>query len=322
MSILRRSRQIILKISPAEVLVHRRGFRVSSLGIAKALERIGEEFVAGYHVALEEESVADLGRRLDAATEPRYRGFAFEGAAMALTLLDHVTLRRGRFEEFLSGPGEPHTYMCHVGAGWAVARLPWLRLRLGRTLAQFHPMGRWLVMDGYGFHEGFFRWKRSIERAEPPRGLSGYAARAFDQGLGRSLWFVDGADVARIPETIAGFAATRQADLWSGAGLACAYAGGAGAAGVERLAERASRHRGAFQQGIAFAAKARLRARTPAEHLDPVCLAACRMPAAALADLCDDTLRNLPADGAEPAYEIWRQRIQLELTGYEGKLRG
>jgi enediyne biosynthesis protein E3 len=315
MSILRRSRQVILKISPAEVSVHRRGFRVSEPEIAKALERIGQEFVGGYHVALEEESVTDLGRRLDAGTEPRYRGFAFEGAAMALTLLDHLSLRGGRFEAFLSGPGDPHTYMGHVGAGWAVARLPWLRLRLSNTLNQFHPMGRWLVMDGYGFHEGYFHWKSSIARAEQPRGLTGYAARAFDQGLGRSLWFVDGMDVARIPQTIEAFPAMRHADLWSGVGLACAYAGGAGAVGVERLGQCAGRHRGAFQQGIAFAAKARIRAQTPVEHLDSVCRVACRMPAAVLADLCDETLRNLPADGAEPAYEIWRQRIQLEFTG-------
>jgi hypothetical protein len=268
-----------------------------------------------YHTALQDLSTVELGCRLDAATAPHFRGFAFEGAAMALTLLDHIGWRGGRFAGFLSGPGDPHFYMCHVGAGWAVARLPWLSLGIGKTLDRFHPMGRWLVMDGYGFHEGFFHWKNSIERFERPRGLRGYPARAFDQGLGRSLWFVDGADVTRIPQTVAGFDAARHEDLWSGVGLACGYAGGAGAAAVEKFLERAGRHRGAFQQGVAFAAKARVRARTPAEHLDPVCQAACGMPAAVLADLCDETLRGLPADAAEPAYEVWRQRIQLELAG-------
>ena len=43
---------------------------------------------------------------------------------MALTLLDHIAPGRGRFEAFLAGAGNPHFYMCHVGAGWAVARLP------------------------------------------------------------------------------------------------------------------------------------------------------------------------------------------------------
>jgi hypothetical protein len=37
------------------------------------------------------------------------------------------------------------------------------------------------------------------------------------------------------------------------------------------------------------------------------------VPAAEAARVCDFTLENLPADGAEPAYEVWRSRVQAHL---------
>jgi len=51
-------------------------------------------------------------------------------------------------------------------------------------------------MDGFGFHEGYFQWSRSVRKKALPKGVNGYALRAFDQGLGRSLWFVECADIA------------------------------------------------------------------------------------------------------------------------------
>src|SRR3712207_8380154 len=59
-----------------------------------------------------------------------------------------------------------------------------------------------------------------------------------DQGLGRSLWFVQGADVRRIPATVNAFPAERRPDLWSGLGLACGYAGGRTRAEVDRKSTR------------------------------------------------------------------------------------
>ena len=160
---------------------------------------------------------------------------------MGLTVLDGLKpWRRSRLSAFIAGPGAGHVYMVHVGMGWAIARLPWLRFNLTKYLQRLHPLFRWLTLDGYGFHEGYFNWPRYVENQQAPRRLSAYALRAFDQGLGRSLWFSEGADVARIPTTIEKFAFHRRADLWSGIGLACAYAGGASANTIEVLREEAT----------------------------------------------------------------------------------
>ena len=65
-----------------------------------------------------------------------------------------------------------------------------------------------------------------------------------------------------------------------------------------------------FAQGVAFAAKARLRAGIPADHTERICRTVCEIDCATAAAITDEALENLPPDGAEPAYEIWRQRVE------------
>ena len=225
----------------------RRGFRSGDPQIRQHLERIGRIFVHGYHAALAEDRPERLALGLN-RLEPELHGFAFEGAGMGFCLLDLLTpWNCDRLGRFLVGPAAPHAYMVHVGAGWALAQL---RRRVDRAFTRLDPLLGWLAVDGYGFHHGYFRWPDSVERQRVPRRLSGYARRAFDQGLGRSLWFVEGAEGDRISATIARFPQARHADLWSGVGLACAYAGGVDRAAIEALVLLAGAHHPQFAQGM------------------------------------------------------------------------
>src|SRR5438128_1580806 len=124
-----RLRRTAFGIAPDETTFRKRGFRPGRLEAQTKLEQIGGTFVSGYHAALDSQDTGDLAALLE-AVDLEFRGFAFEGAAMALTLLDHLApWRQSRFAEFLAGPGGRHAYMLHIGAGWAYARLPWLRVR-------------------------------------------------------------------------------------------------------------------------------------------------------------------------------------------------
>ena len=312
-------RRALLGISPAETTFARRRFRGESAAVRERLEKVGRCFVRGYNIALEEDRPLPLAARLEAEVEHEFQGFAYEGAGMALALLDTlIPGRRDRLARFLAGPGQVHAYIVHVGAGWILARLP---ISPERLLARLEDRAlRWLALDGYGFHEGFFRWPRSVVQQAVPRKLRGYARRGFDQGLGRSLWFVDGADVRLIPRTLGAFAEARRPDLWSGVGLACGYAGGRGEADLEVLRRAAGPHAAQLAQGIAFAAKARERAGNPAAHTELACQVICDLSAAAASAVTDDTFRGLPADRpGEPAFEVWRRRIQDRLS--EGSLK-
>src|SRR5262249_1827635 len=146
-------------------------------------------------LALEDDHPEALAHGLH-SVEAEARGFAFEGAAVGLALLDQLTpWRRDRLTVFLEAQGAAHVYMIHAGVGWALARL---RRNVAPVIATLDAVLGWLAVDGYGFHDGYFYWPRYVTNQEVPRHLLGYARQAFDQGLGRSLWFVEGADVIRI----------------------------------------------------------------------------------------------------------------------------
>ncbi len=286
-----------------------RGFHTEDRAKARRLRTIGLSFIDGYNLALDTPPAA-LAGVLD-AIEGEQRGFAYEGAGMALALLDAFTLRPHRLAGFLAGPGRRHVYMVHVGAGWALARL---RRRLHRPLGRLDPLLGWLAVDGYGFHEGYFRWPRSIERGHRPRHLSGPAGRVFDQGLGRSVWFVRGADVERVAATVVAFDPERHPDLWAGVGLAAAYAGGVDPGELVALRDIAGEHAADLAQGAAFAAQARQRAGNPAPHTDAACLVLCELDAGAAAAATDDALAAVPPALGAGRYEAWRAGIRRALT--------
>jgi len=305
-----------LRIADRELSLEYRGFRQPSPAARPALEGVPSSFRDGYDAALDASPTRDhedLRRRLELLPVAQ-RGFGFEGAATALALLDALSpLRRDRWRTFAQGPGQAHIYMVYVGLGFAAARL-----RRSRVFARpgLDPHLRWLVLDGYGFHEGFFR--RAADEPEGCRYRAGsYSRRAFDQGLGRSLWFVEGAAPASVAERVASFPEARRADLWSGVGLAACYAGGVGEQELLELRERAGEHAAHFAQGIAFAAEARERARNVTEMTECACRTVWNGSSVFAAELVRRLRENLPpdgilkrAEGALPAYEIWRNRVR------------
>ena len=165
----------VLSVSIEEARFARRGFQSTSLLQQAKLENIGETFLTGFNLALREPNLERLSA--EANTLPvEMSGFFYEGAGMASALLDGlVPWSSSRFQALLAGPGFAHKYMMHVGAGWALARLP---ARWNRFLMKFDPLLRWLVLDGYGFHEGYFHWPKYVNRhASPPRNDVDHAQR-------------------------------------------------------------------------------------------------------------------------------------------------
>ncbi|MEU4219508.1 DUF1702 family protein [Actinoplanes sp. NPDC026623] len=289
-----------------------RGFHVKSPAARTLLETIGGTFLDGFAIAAEARTPSAAEQPL--TTVPtRFRGFAYEGAAMAFAIRDGLRPGGRNVERFLAGPGADHVYMAYVGVGWAMARLPRLRWP---ALYAADPLLRWLVLDGYGFHQAYFRTERYVyDRYEdtslPWRDVSSrdYAGRAIDQGIGRALWFIGGTDVEVVTGLVERYPRPRWADLYSGIGLAATYAGGATEAELKALWDHAGTHRAQLAQGAAFAAGARARANLVCPHNETATRIFCGQPVALAQKVTDEAMTDLPADGAVPAFEVWRQRI-------------
>jgi hypothetical protein len=310
-----RIRCALFAISPREVTFARRAFVPGAPETVTHLEHIGQMFLAGYNTAVTHGTPNALMSRLS-AVPLSHQGFAVEGAAFAFALLDRLApWRRNRFRVLLRTAAD-HPYMAHIGAGWALARLGLARFRStrSRALARMDPILRWLVIDGYGFHEGYFRRHRAVTEQWEPAEPTSYVCRAFHQGLGRSLWFRECADPARIRAAIFRFPEHRRSDLWSGVGLACAYAGGVSDTAIASIGEYGAAYAAHIAQGVAFAAKARLRARNLVEHTNRACHILCGIDAAEAAAVTDRCLVGLSDTLRVPAFELWRRRIAAHVA--------
>lgn len=314
-SALARWRLRLLGMPFEDLLAERRGFRVSRPAAAVHQAHIAASFWVGYHATLADPRPEPVGRAIE-GLERGWRGFACEGVGMALTLLDALAPWGGRrLAALLAGPAAAHRYLLYLGVGFALARVPWPRRRV---LADLDPLCRWLVFDGCGFHHGFLGGAGSSRARRVRSRLSGYARRVFDQGLGRSVWFVHGMDAEAAGRAIEGFPEERRGDLWSGLGLAAAYGGGAPPPALLELASRSGPWRADLLQGVAFAATARVEGDDLAAHTDEACRTLCGTGAAELTALCQEAARDLPDDGgrldaALPSWEAWRRRVRSAL---------
>ena len=299
----------------SEVTWERRGFYSPDALRQANLEKVVAKFLEGFAYGMGGRSLPDMESSLE-MIEPAFRGFAYEGCSMALAVRDGITpVNRHWVRDLLASRGAAHIYMAYIGVGWAMARLPRVRWR---AIAPRDPLLRWLALDGYGFHQAFFRTRKYVEdqyQAPIPGWPSGYASRAADQGIGRALWFVNGSDVAHVADTIGKFAPSRQADLWSGAALASVYAGGAEAAELEEMVRLAGPYRSNAAQGAAFAAGARVMAGLVTPGTELGVKVHCGMSAAEAAAITDEAKLDLTETGGPvPAYEIWRERTRSQFA--------
>jgi hypothetical protein len=310
-------RRQLLTPALAEVTFERRGFPGAASQAAATLEAVPQAVICGFEWGIEVRSQWELQRRLE-LLEPGLRGFGYEGATMACTVRDAMGPGGRRTRELLLGPGQRHIFLAYIGIGFAMARLPrvlWRKVLPDLPGTPYHPVMSWLAVDGYGFDRAYFETPRWVDEqwvgpSYPWLGCPEYFPRAVDQGVGRALWFIHGAEPAGVAAAVDRFAEHRRADLWAGVGLAATFAGGCPAEGLAALRASAGKYRRELGQGAVFAAKARHYSGTvpPESELGVGVLAGLTVPAAC--GLADDTAVTEPEGGPTPNYETWRRRVR------------
>lgn len=243
-----------------------------------------------------------------------WRGFVYEGAGLGFGIFDHFFPRGRRIQAFVQGPGASYIIPVYIGAGLALSYLH--SKQPERFLARLeNPTFRWMVLDGYGFHKGYFSQRHFLQEKMVPAHLSPYAHRVFDQGLGRSIWFANGENVDQVVAMIATFPETRRADLWSGVGSACSYAGTPmEPLAIEALRTKAGLYKSQLALGAALAANRRYGFGHITSHTELACQIFCGLTGEVAAHLVNNSLENLPTDGVTSLHKIWRERIEARLA--------
>jgi hypothetical protein len=310
-------RRRVLTPQLREVTFAKRGFPPAPAAAIQRLEAIPEAVICGFEWGIDARDQWEVERRLD-LVDAEQRGFAYEGATMAFTVLDAMGRRGHRTRDLLAGPGSRHIFLAYIGMGFAMARLPrplWKKVVPDLTPDPYYPTMSWLAVDGFGFDRAYFDTRRWVDAQQVPapypwEGAPDYFLRAVDQGIGRALWFIHGAQPAEVAATAGRFASQRRPDLWAGIGLAATFAGGCDEEDLAALRQAAGDEWPQLALGTVFAAKARAYSGVVPEHTHAGCAALAGISVDKAVALADGTAPTAADAGAEPAYERWRQRIR------------
>jgi hypothetical protein len=263
--------------------------------VQRHLEGILQVGVDGFQLAMRQPDLDLVVTELERTLDDHHCGFAFEGVGAYLAAIDLTTLgATRRLEGLLRGPGGHHDGLAVLGAGFAVARVPWGRLLWERYRSRLDPLVAWSMADGLGFHQGLFHHRRFVHQCEaPPAYLPTHDLEPFDSGVGRSLWWVEGASPSRIADRIESFPAQRRAELWNGIGTACTYAAGIDEGALRELSRLSAEWRPDFLSGVCFAPLIRKRGRNPSARTDAACRELLRMTADEAADLSESVVAEV-----------------------------
>ncbi|MDJ0697858.1 MAG: DUF1702 family protein [Mastigocoleus sp. MO_167.B18] len=281
----------------------------------KRIRLSSNAFIKGYNTALEVGLSHILLSEIQ-SLDINLRGFAYEGASMGLAMIDYIGFgKQSRFQKFVDR-NPNYKVLIHVGAGFVISVF---NQDIEKSLSSMEPMQRWWAMDGYGFHHGITKWKQSVHKQIVPKKVIGYARRAFDRGLGRSIWFLLCGDINRIVEQLQKFPESRRADMWSGIGVGSTYAGGVSKETLENVKAAAGSYRSYVSLGCTQAARDRYLGNNIVEHNDLACSVYCGMSTESVAKMTIEVMEDLNIDTKEkvfveqPIYEIYREKIRTKL---------
>ena len=309
-----RVRHLAFRQSPRDASFARHGFPGQSSPSRAHLEHVIETFITGFNLALESPDHTALTHQLDTSYAQPYLGFAYEGVGLWLAISDLLMpWSDSRLAWFTKTVAPRHDFIAMVGAGFAVARLPFGLARLESYQRALDPFTAWCVADGVGFHDGFFHWRRYRSGSKPaPMGLHPQNRALFDAGVGRSLWWVYGAEPESIAAAIDRFDVTRRPEMWTGIGTALVYAGGHQPGCEDRLLALAGVNRVDLLTGITLGANMRHKGGNPAPWTDTVCASVMRCPVAEVSSWVDQEVAAY-LDSWDGRAQSMREGCYLEL---------
>jgi enediyne biosynthesis protein E2 len=313
-------RRFLLTPQLREVTFEKRGFPPAPPAAQQRLEAIPQAVICGFEWGIDARSQWEVDQKL-AMVDAELRGFACEGVTMAFTIRD--TMGRGhRSRDLLRGPARQHIFLAYIGMGFAMAHLPrplWKKVIPDLTGDPYYPVMSWLAVDGYGFDRAYFDTRRWVDgqHVPPPYRWDGspdYFTRAVDQGIGRALWFICGAQTPQVAAAVNAFATHRRADLWSGVGLAAGFAGGSEPAALSALRRESGEYASELAVGAVFAAKARSYSGITPPQTELAVAEFVGTSVLGAVELADDTAVPHGSSGSVPAYEVWRENIRSRVA--------
>lgn len=269
------------------------------------IENIRNTFIDALELAAEQPNVPLLITELE-NIGAEFRSIAYEGASVAIAIKDlyedETFSQWNAFKELTQN----HQAQVHAGLGWALSQLS---KPVFPIIDSFTPLMQGRIVDGYGYYDGYFRQRQSIKNKIVPEQFQNSFLAAYDQGIGRSLWYASKGDVTIIPAMVQEFPDLRHTGLWRGIGTACAYVGGCDELTLNLLFNLAEQYQPQLSAGAALAARARAHANSPSSGSQLACELWCKL---SVKDAMILTVKTETASNENPTdgYNNWLIEIE------------
>ncbi len=235
--------------------------------IASKIESIFAIFQIAQESASTIEDVNELIKKSE-ETPIEFLSVAYEGAAMELALRDFSEGDKIDRWKALLEKSKKHACQIYIGMGWAIAKEKRFPITF---LEQINYNMQYRIWDGCGYYDGIFRQRHVIKGQNRFEYIEQKNYQAYDEGLGRSLWYLSKGDVTKATEMVYSFSSERQSDLWRGIGIACSYVGGFDEQILNALISSAKKHSTQLGIGAAMVAKSRIDANCLTNEIELAC---------------------------------------------------
>jgi hypothetical protein len=241
-------------------------------------------------------------------TDAQFRSIAYEGSSMARGLLD---IAEGdsldRWLIYLDRT-KAHAVQVHIGLGWALAQR---QVPIFPRIQNLSPIIQARVLDGVGYYEGMFRNRTTIRDKVIPEDIKGDDLRAYDQGVGRCLWYMAKGNLVQLQKLVDGFIDERKPDLWRGIGIASSYVGGGDESTFKEMFDLAVSYQVQLASGAVFLTHSRAKAGTLNAETEFFCRLWCGLSAPEVISLIESAEPN-PAESHD-SYVRWVKGIEQSL---------
>jgi len=243
------------------------------MSLSERMQQIQSAFLEAKEFALLANQKEQLSDFLSAISGD-FSSVSFEGVSMGLAINSYnKTKTLSEWNWLIEKYSAVHTSQIYVGLGWAIAELG---IDPTTIVSDLNSASGYRVMDGVGYYHGILRRRAAVERQLIPDIVSISLLPAYDQGLGRSLWYNAGGEIERVLQKIGLFPKDRTPAFWRGLGVAITYVGGTSDKGIEAIRGASKSNLAHLKYGALMALLSRKKAGTSCE--DSSAIVRCLVP--------------------------------------------
>lgn len=278
--------------------------------IVSRMDKISETFQASKQIGFNNTTWDEFNEFLN-KQDVFYHALVYEGASMGYSQYDKFN--NGRliaWRKFANKTPKAFNTFNFIGLGWALAK--WTDFDLS-TLDDIDAKIFWRIFGGWGYHDAIFKKALIFNKMERGIRVPAEYANAYDEGIGRLIWYESRSDLEKMMDLVSRFDKSRLPDIWRGIGIAVSFVGAYELNYFKDILNCAGEYQNNFLIGSALAAKALNSTRTISDEVEA---AFKYMFNKSISEIAQMTIKLENETTSDDYYSKWLQKMHHNMVSY------